>query len=83
MRVGSETCIQGRAALTRLKGSPQGKWRVIDEEPLCPLPLSLFQSNVSHILICVYLQSVICGIYLVVNSHPLTGCLSSELLFLG
>lgn len=27
------------------------------------------QSNVSHILIFVYLQSVICGIYLVVNSH--------------
>lgn len=50
---------------------------------LLPLPLSLSQSNVSHILICVYLQSVICGIYLVVNSHPLTGCLSPELLFWG
>lgn len=49
---------------------------------LCPL-LSVFQSNVSHILTCVYLQSVICGIYLVVNSHPLTGCLSSKLLFWG
>lgn len=28
----------GCTALTWLKGSSQGKWRVIDEEPLCPLP---------------------------------------------
>lgn len=39
MRVGSGTCIQAAAALTRLKGSLQEGWRVIDEEKH-PLPLS-------------------------------------------
>lgn len=38
-----------------------------DSPTLPPFP---FQSHVSHILIFVYLQSVICGISLVVNSHP-------------
>lgn len=69
IRVGSRTCT---LATTALKDSLQGGWTArLCLFPLVLSPLSfLFQSNVSHILIFVYLQSVICGIYLVVNSPP-------------
>lgn len=58
-------------------------WRVRAGSSAPLPPSSGFQSSVSHILICVYLQSVICGIYWIVNSQLLTAGLSSELLFWG
>ena len=43
---------------------------VFPPAPPIPHPPPRFQSKVSYILIFVYLQSVICGIYSVVNSPP-------------
>lgn len=82
LRVGSGGLHWGPAALMGLKapfGGPGGgvggeqsirAWPPSSGSPLAPQPRTPapFWSSVSHILIFVYLQSVICGIYLVVNN---------------